>query len=51
MEIKSWLKNTGVGMVNNGFGHAGHGTLKSAVSIRNQSNKLVLCMLIQMQES
>ena len=31
-EIKSWLKNFGVGMVRNGCGQSGHGTLKLTVS-------------------
>ena len=32
MEIKSWLKNIGVGRVNNGCGHSGLKTLKLALS-------------------
>ena len=32
MEIKSWLKNIGVGMVRNGCGHSGLRTLKLAAS-------------------
>ena len=32
IEIKSWLKNIGVGMVKNGCGHSGLRTLKLAVS-------------------
>ena len=32
MEIKSWLKNIGVGMVKNGCGHSGPSKLKLAVS-------------------
>ena len=32
MEIKSWLKNIGVGVVKNGCGHSGLKTLKLAVS-------------------
>ena len=32
MEIISWLKNTGVGVVKNGFGHSCCRTLKLAVS-------------------
>ena len=32
IEIKSWLKNIGVGMVKNECGHSGLRTLKSAVS-------------------
>ena len=33
MEIKSWLKNIGVGMVKNGWSHSGLRTLKLAVSL------------------
>ena len=32
MQIKSWFKNIGVGLVKNGCGHAGLRTLKLAVS-------------------
>ena len=32
MEIKSWLKKIGVGVVKNGSGHSGQRTLKLAVS-------------------
>ena len=32
MEIKSWSKNIGVGLVKNGCGHSGLRTLKLAVS-------------------
>ena len=32
MEIKSWLKNIGEGIVKNGCGHSGLRTLKLAVS-------------------
>ena len=32
MEIRSWLKNIGVGVVKNGCGHSGLRTLKLAVS-------------------
>ena len=32
IEINSWYKNIGVGMIKNGYGHSGHKTLKLAVS-------------------
>ena len=32
MEIKSWLKNIGVGVVKNGYGYSGPRILKLAVS-------------------
>ena len=32
MDIKSWLKNVGLGMVKYGRDHSGHKALKSAVS-------------------
>ena len=32
MEIKSKLKNIGVGMVKNGYSHSSHRTLKLALS-------------------
>ena len=32
IEIKSWLKNIGLGVAKNGCGHSGLGTLKLAVS-------------------
>ena len=45
MEIKSWLKNTGVGMVRNGCGHSGLKTLKLAVSQEgiNGINRFLVC--------
>ena len=32
MDSKSWVKNIGMGVVNNGYGHSGYRTLKLAVS-------------------
>ena len=45
MEIKSWLKNVGVGMVKNGCGQSGHKTLKLAVSQEgvNEKNLFFAC--------
>ena len=31
MEIKSWLKNVGMGLVKNGYGHSGLWTVKLAI--------------------
>ena len=45
MEIKSWLKNVGVGMVKNGCGQSGHKTLKLALSQEgiNEVNVFLAC--------
>ena len=45
MEIKSWLKNVGVGMVKNRCGQSGHKTLKLAVSQEgiNEINLFFAC--------
>ena len=53
MEIKSWLKNIGVGVVKNVCDHSGLRTLKLAVfqEGRNQRNKLIFGVLIKIQES
>ena len=46
MEIKSWLKNFGVGVVKSGCGHSVHGTLKLAVSLEeiNRVNWFFWCV-------
>ena len=48
MEIKSWLKNIGVGVVKNGCGHTG---LKLAVSQRGMNRINWFFLLIKIQES
>ena len=49
LEIKSWLKNIGMGMVKNGCDHSGLSTLKLAVS-QEVINKLIFGVLIKIQE-
>ena len=48
MEIKSWLKNTGVGIVKNGCGHSGLRTLKLAVSQKgiNRINRFLVVLMV-----
>ena len=45
MEIKSWLKNTGVGMVKNGIDHSGLRTIKLAVyqGVINRVSWFLIC--------
>ena len=50
IEIKSWLKNIGLGMVNNGCGHFGHRTLKLAASQKGINGVSWFLMLIKIQE-
>ena len=50
MEIKNWLKSTGVGVVKNTCGHSGRKILLLAVS-QEEREKLIFCMLIQIQGS
>ena len=51
MEIKSWLKNIGVGMVRNGCGHSGLTTLNLAVSQEGINVINWLLVLKEIQES
>ena len=46
MEIKSWLKNIGVGVIENGCGHSGLSTLKLVVSQKeiNGTNCFLVCL-------
>ena len=37
MKVKSWLKNTEVGVVKNGCGHSGSRTLNLAVSLKKET--------------
>ena len=45
MEIKSWLKNIGMGVIKNGCDHSGLSTLKLAVSEKgiNGINWFLVC--------
>ena len=38
-------------MIKNGCGQSGHGTLKLTMSNMNGWNKLIFCMLVEIQES
>ena len=38
-------------MIKNGCGQSGHGTLKLTISNMNGWNKLIFCMLVEIQES
>ena len=51
MEIKSWLKKIGVGMVKNGCDNSGLKTLKLTVSQKGINGKLLFGVLIKIQES
>ena len=51
MKIKSWSKNIGVTVVENGCGYSGHKTVNKicCISRRNYLNKLLFDVLIQIQ--